>query len=154
GQIDPPLFRFVCERLYPWRLSDSEAISDLRGLVDRQILYKSKVVPSYWSDGLVQRPDVLDECLRRIENYEPYVVKALPIYLYLLAIHIQETVRRPPRIRGGLMPMGSSMTPHMKAVVEEAFDCSVHEDYGCSELGSIASECGRQNGLHPFTGMV
>jgi phenylacetate-CoA ligase len=154
AQVDPTIFRFLLDRLRQRSLLTSDTFSDLRGLLERQVFYNSLVLPSYWSDGLAQKPEVLDECLRRINDYRPYVVKALPIFLYVLALHIQEKRCKAPRIPGGLMPMGSSTTPRMKAVIESAFDCPVHEDYGCSEVGAIAAECGNRNGLHPFTGLV
>jgi phenylacetate-CoA ligase len=50
-----------------------------------------------------------------------------------------------------ILPMGGSMSPGMKRVVESAFHARVHEDYGSAELSFIAAECCHQNGLHPFS---
>ncbi len=122
----------------------------MRGLVDRQLLYRRKELPSFGSEGTAQKKEVLDEYIEAINNFKPHTLKAVPIYLYLLANHIVDMKLEPPRIKGGLMPMGGSMTPYMKQVVESAFKSRVHEDYGCAEVGGIATECTHQNGLHPF----
>jgi len=153
GTIDPPVWRYFLDNLKEKTLSQTETQSDLRGLIEKQILYRKIQLPSFSSEGLTQKPEALTEYIRAVNDYRPHTVKALPIYLYLLALHISENHIAPPRITGGLMPMGSSLTPHMKRVVESAFECRVHEDYGCAELGSIAAECRFQNGLHPFAGL-
>lgn len=151
--VEPNVFRYFIDSLKSRKLLEPEVTADLRGLVERQIMYRRVQLPSFSSEGLLQKPEVLDEYLCKINDYQPYVVKALPIYLYLLAVHIIDRKRRPPRIAGGLMPMGSSMSPYMKRVVEEAFNAKVHEDYGCAEMGVIATECGWQRGLHPLSGL-
>ncbi len=151
--VEPNVFRYFLESCHARRLSDPEVVSNLRGLVERQIVYRQLVLPSFGSEGLAQKTQVLDQYIDRIDQYRPHVVKALPVYLYLLALRILERESRPPRITGGIMPMGSSMTPHMKRVTEAAFQCRVHEDYGCAELGAIGAECGRQNGIHPFAAL-
>jgi phenylacetate-CoA ligase len=126
-----------------------ENISDLRGLVERQWIYRQTVLPSLNALGMQHRKQ-FDECLRAIDECRPAVLKALPAYLYALAVHIQERGLKPPRIGRCITPMGSSLTPVMKRAVERAFQRRVHEDYGSAELCSIAAECGRQRGLHPF----
>jgi phenylacetate-CoA ligase len=101
----------------------------------------------------VQSLESLNGYLRAIEQYRPFLVKALPIYLFELARHVSEGGLRAPPIPGGLMPMGSSMTPYMKQSVEKAFASPVHEDYGSAELGSVGAECEKGRGIHPFAGL-
>ena len=150
--LEPNVFHYFLDNLMKRKLSDGEVISDLRGLIERQIIFRRHQLPAFGAEGFAQKPEVLDEYIQSIDKYRPYVLKALPVYLYLLALHILERKLKPPQIRGGLMPMGFSMTPYMKSVIESAFECRVHEDYGSAELGGMASECGEQNGLHPFAG--
>jgi phenylacetate-CoA ligase len=126
-----------------------EAISDLRGLVERQCVYRQKLLPSLSAIGM-QRTREIDDCLKAIDEYQPAVLKALPAYLYVLAVHILDRRLKAPRIGRCISPMGASMSPSMKRVVERAFDCRVHEDYGSAELTSIATECRHQNAMHPF----
>ncbi len=151
--VEPGVFGYFLEHAWARKLTDPEVVSNLRGMIERQLIYRLKLLPSFGAEGLVQQPATLDQYLQQIDNYRPHVLKALPAYLYLLALHMQERKLPPPRITGGLMPMGSSASPHMKAVIESAFGRGVHEDYGCAELGAIAAECGSKQGLHPFAGL-
>ena len=151
--VDPNIFRYALDSMLARKLFDADVVSDLRGLAERQLLYRRLTLPSYGHEGAIQTPVVLNNYLQQIREYRPFIVKALPIYLYMLALHIQEHGLQPPKIPGGLVPMGSSITPHMKRVVESAFQTPVHEDYGCAELGAIGAECGDRGGIHPFTGL-
>src|SRR6185436_11340307 len=40
------------------------------------------------------------------------------------------------------------LLPHERAVIERVFDVKVTDLYGCEEVGLIASECERHEGLH------
>lgn len=153
GTVDPSIFRFAFENLKTRQILRSDVVSDLRGMAERQLLWRRLTLPSYGHEGVTQTVDTLNSYLHQIDKYRPYLIKALPIYLYILALHIQETGVRPPAVTGGLMPMGSSITPQMKKVVEQAFEVPVHEDYGSAELGAIGAECGAQKGIHPFAGL-
>ena len=149
--VDPPIARFVLDLLKNRKLFEPDVISDLRGLAERQLLYRRLTLPSDSRHGAVQSAESLQGYLDSILLYRPYLIKALPVYLYMLAAHITENRLRAPQVPGGLMPMGSSMTPCMKRTVESAFCTHVHEDYGSAELGVIGSECGMRNGIHPFS---
>jgi phenylacetate-CoA ligase len=146
---EPRIWRFAMRSVLDGTLFQSETVSDLRGLLERQVVFRKLELPSFGPEAWGQADGVLDDYLSQIDRYRPHVLKALPAYLYLLAIRIQEGGRR-PRVEAGIMPMGSSMSPVMRRVVQDAFNCPVHEDYGCAEAGAMAAECGRQNGLHPF----
>lgn len=149
GTQEPTVFQYAFNALTSGAILQDDVRSNLRGLVERQLVYRRLELPSFAAGGIAQPHAALDEYLNAIDTYHPHVVKALPIYLYLLALRIEDGGIK-PRIRGALMPMGSSMTPHMKRVIERAFGRRVHEDYGCAEVGGMAAECGHQNGLHPF----
>jgi len=146
----PSLGAFLWTHLRNGTWKDSETHSDLRGIIENQILYRHTQLPSYWPDKLVQPPEVLEECLGRIDSAAPHTLKGLPVYLYLLAEYILRTRRRAPKVSGAIMPMGSSITPLMKRMVEEAFGVPVAEDYGSAEMAAIASECRFRNGHHPL----
>ena len=150
---EPSLSSYFFTNLKAGRLSDAEVLSDLRGLTERQIILRKLVLNSYGNTGVAQPPEFFQAYIDSIRRYRPHVVKALPIYLYTLALHMIENGTTPPPITGGILPMGSSLSPHMKRIVETAFQVSVHEDYGCAELGMIGSECGCQEGIHPFSSL-
>ena len=149
--IEPSVYRYFADSVT--RLADPDVQADLRGLVERQLLYRQQTLPSFNGRGLAQEPSLLDEYIRQIRRYRPAVLKALPAYLYVLALHILDGGIRPPRIDRGISPMGGSVSPYMKKVIERAFECGVHEDYGSAELGAIAAECGAKSGLHPFSSL-
>jgi phenylacetate-CoA ligase len=102
---------------------------------------------------LIQDAATLDEYIEQMRRYRPATLKALPAYLYVLALHFLDSGCGPPRVARGISPMGGSLSPYMKRTIQEAFQCEVHEDYGSAELGAIAAECGSQSGLHPFSGL-
>jgi len=147
---DPPLVPYLLRSAMKRSLLHPETLSNVRGLFERQVVYRRLELPSLSRDGLVQKDEVLDRYLEQIDQYRPHVVKALPIYLYVLARRLERSGARPPRISGGLMPMGSSITPFMKRIVESAFERPMYEDYGSAELSGIAAECSARAGLHPF----
>lgn len=149
--IEPTIYRYLAE--HGRNLRDPEVQSDLRGLIERQLLYRQRTLPSFSAGGLVQDPVALDWYLRQIGRYRPATLKALPAYLYVLALHILDNGLRPPVITRGITPMGGSLSRHMKRTIEDAFGCKVHEDYGSAELGAIAAECGSGDGLHPFSAL-
>ena len=146
---EPNVFHYALKALTTGNIFDAEVVSNLKGLAERQLVYRRLELPSFGGEGIAQQDTALDEYLALIERYRPHVVKALPLYLYLLALRVEDGGTR-PQIDGGVMPMGSLMTPHMKRVVERALGCRVHEDYGSTEFSCMAAECGRQTGLHPF----
>jgi phenylacetate-CoA ligase len=147
--VEPSLWRYAVKSTLDGTLLQSETTSDLRGMLERQVMFRRLELPSFGGDAWGRAAEALDDYLRAIDRYQPHVLKALPAYLYLLAVRIQEGGRK-PRVHSAIMPMGSSMSPHMRRVVQDAFECPVHEDYGCAEAGAMAAECGHQNGLHSF----
>jgi phenylacetate-CoA ligase len=43
---------------------------------------------------------------------------------------------------------GEPLFDHQRAFIEEVFGCRVYDNYSCVEIGSIACECPRDEGLH------
>ena len=112
------------------------------------------MLPSFSGNGFVQKKEDMDSYLNTIQSYKPYAVKALPVYLYILARHILKNKKiGKPISKSVLMPMGASLTPKMKSTVEEGFGVQVYEDYGSAELGSIGAECCERAGIHIFEGL-
>jgi phenylacetate-CoA ligase len=148
--VEPNIFRYIADNVRARTLTDPDVVSDLKGLAERQLIYRQKVLTSFDAIGLKRNPLVLDSYLREIDEYRPAILKALPTFLYTLACYILDRGLKPPRITRCILPMGASMTPYMRSVVESAFGCDVHEDYGSAELCSIAAECRHHHGLHPF----
>jgi phenylacetate-CoA ligase len=90
--------------------------------------------------------------LDSIDQYRPHLLEGLPLYLYTLAKFLTSKGIPAPKV-GVIKPFGGSLTPVMKQTIGAAFGCEVYDTYGCSELGFIACDCARHDGLHPFMGL-
>ena len=69
-----------------------------------------------------------------IRRRQPFLLSGLPIYLQLLARHLERSGESPPPV-GGLLPEGSLSPPSLKSEISRAFNAPVHEVYGAHELG-------------------
>jgi phenylacetate-CoA ligase len=115
----------------------------------RQDIYRRVSLPSFGSEGTNLPEEELRAYLRSISEYEPYLLEGLPLYLYALAKFLAKSKMAAPRV-GVIKPFGGSMTPRMREVIREGFDCPVFDTYGCSEMGFIACDCEKHDGLHLF----
>jgi phenylacetate-CoA ligase len=146
---EPPLLNYLkATGLKGW--TDRETWSTVRGLVERQVVYRRAALPSFDARGTCQPEEVLDGYLREIAAHRPAMLKALPAYLLALARHIRRKGSTPPPV-GEIRPMGSALAPSARRIIADAFGCRVLEDYGSAELGSIGCECEPGNGLHLFS---
>lgn len=153
NEAEPGFVSFLLHNIKSLSRREPETISDLRGIIDRQLIDRCTTLPAFGDGGAVQSEEALRAYIDQIKTCRPYVLKGLPVYLYGLADYIETKGLRPPRIRGGLLPLGGLVSPYMKQKIERGFANRLHEDYGCAELGGIAAECGSQSGLHPFSGL-
>ena len=146
---EPPLLKYLLRLPFrDWK--DRETWSTLRGLVERQVIFRQVTLRSFDARGTNQPDDVLDNYLKQIAAYRPALLKGLPTYLLCLARHVHHRKLGPP-IVGEIRPMGSAMAPSSKREIAAAFDCPVVEDYGSAELGPIGCECGPGRGIHIFS---
>src|SRR5262249_57175310 len=81
---EPALLHYLGRRgLRAW--NDPEARSTVRGLVERQVIYRQVTLPSFGSDGTNQANEALADYVLRIRRAGPVLLKALPAYLLALA---------------------------------------------------------------------
>jgi phenylacetate-CoA ligase len=146
---EPSLWRYIRSLERPaWK--ERSTWSNLRGMVERQVVYRKVTLPSFNGDGTCQRDEALATYINQIRSRQPKALKALPTYLLALARYLVRHNLEPPRLEE-IRPMGSAMAPSVRKFVHEAFGCRVVEDYGSSELGPIACECRPGSGLHLFS---
>jgi phenylacetate-CoA ligase len=146
---EPALLTYLRRRgLRGW--NDQEARSTVRGLIERQVIYRQVTLPSFGSEGTNQTKDSLQEYVRRIRQALPLMLKGLPAYLLALARYLHSSGEMIAGVRE-VRPMGSALAPAVNRLIAEAFGCPVVEDYGSAELGGIACECGPGRGLHLFS---
>jgi phenylacetate-CoA ligase len=149
GQTDdgvlPHAWRMTVNR--QWR--DARAISDLRGLIERGWVFRKKTYQPFGPQGTSLPDDRMRLYVDKLHRDRPYVLKALPTYLYEIAqyVHRHSLQQLPVRV---VKPMGSSVSPAMKAVIESAFEGNYREDYGSAEFGDMACDCDSLDGLHVF----
>jgi phenylacetate-CoA ligase len=147
--LEPSLAAFLRSR--SWRdWKDPETWSTMRGLFERQVVFRQITLSSFAENGTTQPDDVLADYVRRIRQARPVLVKGLPTYLLALARYLRQTQQPIEGLRE-VRPMGAALAPTASRIIAQAFGCPVVEDYGSAELGSIACECAPGRGLHLFS---
>lgn len=87
------------------------------------------------------------EHVKRINNIKPRLLLTFPNSIEELACFIQEhhlSIYSPPAI----MTSGGVLYPEVKVRVEEVFQAPVFNRYGSREVGDIACNCEKNQGLH------
>jgi phenylacetate-CoA ligase len=118
--LEPRFIKYLYDQMLNRSIFNKDTLSTVKGLFERQIIYRRLQLPSFKGNGLIQKDSDTDQYLQTIDAYYPSVVKALPTYLYILARRIKAGGKR-PRIKNAIMPMGASMSAKMKSVIESAF---------------------------------
>ncbi len=130
-----------------WR--DEQAVSSLRGLIERGWIFRRQTYPPFGAAGSKLPEEQMHGYVASLQRDRPFVLKALPTYLYEIAQYVQRQGLEPLPVRV-VKPMGSSVSPKMRAVIEQSFSGSYREDYGSAEFGDMACDCDKQTGLHVF----
>ena len=121
-----------------------------REAVRSRILNDTTLPPLIGPQGTSSVASTVASHVERIAREDPWVLTALPIYLWEIARHVERTGASldVPVIR----TMGGLCTPEMKRSIGTALNAEVFETYGSNELGAIACECGAHRGLHIAAG--
>lgn len=131
-----------------WR--NARAVSDLRGLVERSWVFRRRTLQPFGPRGSTLPEAELAAYAEQIRSYRPFLLKALPTYLQEIARHVERR-GAPPLPVEVVKPMGSSVSPAMRAVIERSFSGRYHEEYGSAEFGDMSCDCEESEGLHQFT---
>lgn len=115
----------------------------------RQNIYRRITLPSFGTEGTNIPEKEVSAYIDSIKKYRPHTLEGLPLYLYTFAKYLIKKSLPPPKV-GVIKPFGGSMTSIMKKTIEKAFGCEVNDTYGCSEMGFIACDCEKHEGLHLF----
>jgi len=93
-------------------------------------------------------PEKMREYIRVMNKKKPVFVKGYASSLYEFAVAAQKSniPLNPPRI---VYSSAETLTPFMRNVIEEVFQCKVYDFYGSREVGAIAGEC-RLGKMHIF----
>lgn len=80
-------------------------------------------------------------------SYKPSMIFGHSHSIFIFAKFIQEkniTDIKPK----GIISTSMMLLPQEREVIEKLFDCKVTNRYGCEEVGLIACECEKHNGMH------
>lgn len=100
-----------------------------------------------WLNAFRMSPDRMREYVEAIRRVRPrqilaYVDAAVELGKFLEAHGLEVP---PP---GAIMTSAGTLHPHMREVIERCFRAPVFNRYGSREVGDVACECERHNGLH------
>lgn len=129
---------------------DPRAISSLRGRIERNWIFRKRTLQPFGSRGTSLPEEDLDAYARAIRRNRPYLLKALPTYLLEIARYV-EAKGEPPLPARVVKPMGGSVSPAMREVIERNVEGEYREEYGSAEFGDMACDCSVRDGLHVFS---
>jgi len=89
-----------------------------------------------------------DKAIRRIAKYKPNVVASYASILLELAKKVSENPDLLPEKPRYVASFGEMLTPSMRRFIESALECEVYDRYGGGEIGAVALECHRHDGMH------
>lgn len=100
------------------------------------------------------RPETAAAYVRSLWRHQPEWMTGLAVSYYLLGKFILEQQLEVPPLKT-LISTSEKVTRNMREVLEQAFGCRVHEEYGAVESNVLATEC-EQGRLHvsPDVGVV
>jgi len=100
-----------------------------------------------WLNAFQMTVDKMREYVQNINSFKPVQILAYVESIYELSCFIEQEGLRiySPR---AIMTSAGTLFPHMRETIEKVFRAPVFNRYGSREVGNIACECDRHNGLH------
>jgi phenylacetate-CoA ligase len=97
--------------------------------------------------------DMSERTMRRyietIARSRPACLEGYADALYELAVRVQR-LGLPMNAPGAVVSSAGTLLPHMREAMEGSFGARVFDRYGTREVGNVAAECDRHEGLHVF----
>lgn len=101
----------------------------------------------YWVNTFDVREGDLVAAGKKLAQFKPHLLIG-----YVSSLTLFAQVVRSHQIKGirplGIQSSAELLTPPQRALIEETFEARVFDRYGCREVGNIAHECERHEGLH------
>lgn len=105
-----------------------------------------------WLNAFKMTPKVMEDYAAALNKFKPHQILAYVESGHEFARFLQSKniSLHPPK---SIMTSAGVLYPEMRAVMEEVFGAPVFNRYGSREVGDIACDCSRHEGLHvvPFT---
>lgn len=98
-------------------------------------------------DTMDLNPTSMSDFVEQWRQEKPGAIFGHAHSIYILAQYLKDNGIRDLRPQG-IVATSMMLLDHERKVISEAFDCAVTNRYGCEEVGLIASECERHDGMH------
>ncbi|MFO1390361.1 phenylacetate--CoA ligase family protein [Cellvibrio sp.] len=85
--------------------------------------------------------------VERWRSFEPEMIFGHSHSIYIFAKYIRDNKITDLRPRG-IVATSMMLLDHEREIIESAFQCKVSNRYGCEEVGLIAVECEKHEGMH------
>ncbi len=98
-------------------------------------------------DTMDLNPSSMNSFIQRWREFQPEMIFGHSHSIYIFAKFVTEqgiTDLRP----GGIVATSMMLLDHEREIIEKAFQCKVSNRYGCEEVGLIAVECEKHQGMH------
>ncbi len=99
-------------------------------------------------------PENLPYYYEKLADFQPVEIRAYPSSLYTVASYMKREGLRGVTPKA-IITSAETLLPYQKSVIEEQFDCTIRDQYGCSEMVVVVSQCemGTYH-LHPESGVL
>jgi phenylacetate-CoA ligase len=142
------------DRWSGWDIGQRKALiwgaqRDLKASPSYREFIFSRYVDRQWElDAFEMSAQKMHAFTKKLEHLQPSMIlgyaNALTLYAeYILETHPHHDIR--PK---GIISSAETLTENKRALIEKAFHCPVLNRYGSREVGLIASECKKRQGLH------
>lgn len=134
-----------------WDIGKKMAVlwGDSHDIAGRNIISKIKrefVNRVLFLDAFNMNENKMEEFADELEKFKPHVILAYTNAIYLFARFLQDNGRRIyPK---GIICSAETLTQEKREVIESVFRCKVYNRYGSREIGLLASECEKHEGMH------
>ena len=105
------------------------------------------LTPTIYLDTMSITPEAVVAFAQEWERARPTLLFGHAHSLYLLALVVEQNDVHGIEPRA-IIASSMMLLPHERAVIERVFGTKVTDIYGCEEVGLIAGECERHEGLH------
>ncbi|MDG5467421.1 hypothetical protein P9J64_03710 [Deltaproteobacteria bacterium IMCC39524] len=145
--------KFVSDRMQGWYQGCREvrlwgAPKDFSLIKGPRAQFRMWLKNLTWLDSFDMGENEMTEMVETINKIKPEVIIAYASSIYILAKFIKENnLNIKTRLRG-IISSAEILFPHMRDEIESVFNANVLNRYGSREVGCIATECQKKNGLH------
>jgi len=98
-------------------------------------------------DTMDLNPKSMTAFIKHWQQFQPQVIFGHSHSIFIFAKYLVGNKIQDLRPQG-IVTTSMMLLDHERAIIEQAFNCRVTNRYGCEEVGLIAVECDRHEGMH------